>query len=136
MIWSEDVERQLRAMSAWGWTDKKIAGVFGVSTMTVSRWRKAAGLPCSRSIPRFRHGRESGYNSGCRCTPCTEAHRLRGINERQRRRELTAANGGVAPTDKHGAATRENWGCNCAVCIEGKRLANAAYYYQQSTEVA
>jgi hypothetical protein len=72
----------------------------------------------------FTHG-ASAYRGGlCHCLDCTEAHRLRHWDERDRRRAATAANGGIAPAAQHNASTYLNWGCRCPACraSHGERM--------------
>lgn len=63
----------------------------------------------------FSHGGSgSGYaNYGCRCEPCTTAHRLR---VRRRREERKAK--GVPEGVQHGVSAYINWCCRCPVCTE------------------
>jgi len=70
------------------------------------------------------HGSGSTYrNKGCRCVPCTEAHRqevkvLRHARWASRTRNEHGAL--VAPdTVRHGNAnTYFNWGCQCRPCLD------------------
>jgi hypothetical protein len=68
--------------------------------------------------PRGMHGRHATYrNHGCRCEPCSVAHRAEVARARARRHQRTADNGGIAPTDTHGASTYSNWRCRCLTCL-------------------
>ncbi len=69
------------------------------------------------------HGRPATYNNyGCRCDPCTRAHRAKMREWRENRLgerwkvngRMTAVN---APT--HGWNTYANWGCRCEACTIG-----------------
>ena len=64
----------------------------------------------------FSHGESAYNNHRCRCAVCTVGHRDRVGRDRQRRRLLTAENGGIAPAQQHNASTYANWGCRCDTC--------------------
>jgi len=61
------------------------------------------------------HGSASTYcNYGCRCVPCTEAHRAAVARQRSERSARLTADPSAAP---HGrASTYLNWGCRCEAC--------------------
>lgn len=67
------------------------------------------------------HGLSGYRNYGCRCEPCIAAHRATISAERERRRGVTAANGGVAPISAHNQSTYQNWGCRCEACRANQR---------------
>ena len=59
-----------------------------------------------------RHGTGHGYNLGCRCVTCKEAHRVRMAKLQERR----LANP-IPATVIHGvSSTYVNYGCSCAAC--------------------
>ena len=57
-----------------GLSDPQIADLVGVSSRTVLRWRKQAGLPSRWTPTPPAHGTEARYRRGCRCRPCTAAN--------------------------------------------------------------
>lgn len=58
------------------------------------------------------HGRAGLYAKGCRCAPCTDAHRVYRNRLRAERRTTP-----LPATVEHGkAATYGNWGCRCQPC--------------------
>lgn len=68
------------------------------------------------------HGTPPRYSQGCRCQPCTEAHRVY-------RTALRRA-AGILPKQpaQHGkASTYTQNKCRCAPCTEAQRLAVAEY---------
>jgi hypothetical protein len=68
------------------------------------------------------HGNDSTYtNWMCRCIPCTEAHRIDQINDRERRRQSRVLIDGrwtAVGLAKHGESGYSNWSCRCRVCSE------------------
>lgn len=58
------------------------------------------------------HGTQSKYSAGCRCEPCTVAHR----EACNRWREAVA--GLPAVFFEHGASGYRNYACRCAVCTK------------------
>jgi hypothetical protein len=71
------------------------------------------------------HGTPSGYNSGCRCTACSEAHRIYCRQARARMAERAAAGDAIVP---HGLFGYTNWRCRCEICTEAKKEHCRAYY--------
>lgn len=68
---------------------------------------------------RMPHGSDSTYdNHGCRCTPCTDAHRA----VQRRCRVARIAKIRADPTVvRHGkASTYSNWGCRCEECTAAR----------------
>ncbi len=73
------------------------------------------------------HGRPSTYsNWGCRCDPCTDAHRdyMQAKREgRMAKRELVDGRHFAVEAPRHAAAsTYTNWGCRCIPCLDAYRL--------------
>lgn len=69
------------------------------------------------------HGKPGTYcNWGCRCEPCTDAHRVYTAQKReQRKRHRRRLNGHWISTlpVRHGrTSTRINYGCECDPCRE------------------
>lgn len=64
------------------------------------------------------HG-EAGYDQGCPCERCKQAHADRAARRRRRRRWV--------PFDQipHGANGYTNYECRCDDCIEGHRVERA-----------
>lgn len=119
-------ERALNLARA-GKTDGEIASELGVSSRTVLRWRKAAGVPAGWTPPEATHGKKATYNRGCRCAPCTEAQRLH-VRGRRAGYIDRLARGDVPESFEHGISAYRNWGCRCDVCREAGRIDNAIYY--------
>lgn len=70
-----------------------------------------------------RHGVTSSYgNWGCRCVPCTEAHRVYTTQSRNKRKQQRVRRNGRWVTTQnvvHGrTSTRINYGCECDPCRE------------------
>ena len=64
---------------------------------------------------RAEHGTPSRYSLGCRCQPCTEAHRLDG-------QQWRASHAGRTEETPHGTDTGyTNWGCRCQPCRAARR---------------
>ena len=103
-----------------------------------------------------RHGTRTGYQRGCRCDRCTDAHRVRCAQWRQHVAPLpdgdprhgttngyrnygcrcgpcTDANSNAPrPTltpgsPRHGTLTGYQYGCRCSACREAHRLAKRDY---------
>lgn len=65
------------------------------------------------------HGQRYMYvDYGCRCAPCSDAHRAYDKAAKVERLARTAANGGIAPVAAHNASTYANWGCRCSECLD------------------
>jgi WhiB family redox-sensing transcriptional regulator len=66
-----------------------------------------------------RHGTDSSYKGGCRCSECTDAHRL---SVKANRAKALKAN-----TFTHGTVYGYDVGCRCADCRELKRRRSRGY---------
>lgn len=70
---SRDDARLARLVAA-GLSDPEIADAFGVSSRTILRWRKSAGLR-SQWAPELQPcGTPGAYRRGCHCTDCRAAN--------------------------------------------------------------
>ena len=65
------------------------------------------------------HGTATGYVTGCRCEPCTEANADRCRDMKRSRRQRLADDPSLAPHGK--ASTYSNWGCRCEPCTRAHR---------------
>ena len=90
----------------------EIAAVLGVTGWQVREYARRRGLILARAAAEC--GTPSGYSAGCRCAPCTEAHRAEALKMRKRRAREVAAGSDAVP---HGTFTGyHNWGCRCQDC--------------------
>ena len=115
-------------------TDGQLAEHYGVTTRTIQRWRKAAGIPTAWVQPSIQEHGKARYDRGCRCTVCTAANTDRARRQRADRLARTIANGWIAPIDKHGYTTAENWYCRCDVCRAGIAERNRAYRARKAAQ--
>lgn len=72
------------------------------------------------------HGRSSTYsNWGCRCDPCTDAHRdFMQAKREERMKDRVEIDGrmtSVAAPRHAAASTYTNWGCRCIPCLTAYR---------------
>ena len=80
-------------LRAWTGTGAEFARMVGVTRQAVSLARQRGGIACQRADHEagacpIENGTAAGYRwHGCRCPECTEAHRVRTAEERQRARE-------------------------------------------------
>lgn len=73
------------------------------------------------------HG-TNGYQMGCRCPDCREAHRISAAQARE-----AAKRSGLAPDDpRHGRhSTYTNWACRCPACTKANSDACKEQYYRR-----
>jgi hypothetical protein len=64
------------------------------------------------------HGLASTYNTGCRCTPCTDANTERARQVRNDMTERRLRNPAAVP---HGLSGYTNWQCRCDICAAAHR---------------
>ena len=95
-----------------GMTAAGISRVLDVTCPQIHRFADKRGLVVA--MPVAECGTPSGYSAGCRCEPCTEAHRAEAQKMRRRRQREVAAGSDAVP---HGTFTGyHNWGCRCPDC--------------------
>ena len=91
------------ALRAWTGTGAEFARMVGVTRQAVSLARQRGGIACQRADHEdgacpIEYGTAAGYRwHGCRCQECTDAHRVRTAEERQRARERAKAQKGALP---------------------------------------
>src|SRR5256885_704702 len=91
--------------------------------------RTGDGQPLAPDDPR--HGTTNGYgNLGCRCTPCTEAHRQNHAAYMARVRASKRILG------EHGTEIAYDTGCRCAACREAHNAKSRAYKQKKRAQAA
>lgn len=63
----------------------------------------------------WKHGGSAYVNHKCRCSVCTEAHRVT-MAKRKAERAAIVKESGLPSHIKHGRNAYGNWGCRCEVC--------------------
>jgi len=85
----------------------------GWCTLHYTRWRIHGDLLHKRQTPPILHGKQSGYNRGCRCEECMQA------NRENHYAWVAKVHSRPIPEHVHGSVNGYgNYGCRCRPCTD------------------
>lgn len=114
-----------------GYSDGRLADLYGVSDRTVLRWRTALGIPSCWAPERLGHGTTAEYARGCRCQSCKRANRDSHRVAVAKMRTAGLPDG----DDRHGTfAAYSQWGCRCDKCSAAGARRNREQYIEKFGE--
>lgn len=108
-----------------GFSDVRLAELYGVSSKTISRWRDQLGLANQYAPPVAPCGQVAKYDRGCRCDDCRSANTARHAQVVARMQAR-----GLPPGDpRHGTYTAyTQWACRCERCLAAGAETNGKRY--------